>query len=127
MKYFFDNCISWRLVAALKALEVDAIALREELDEATQDLDLFEKLGGRDVVFVSVDLKQTTKKAEARILRSLNITALYFAPFWTKMKRWDQAAWLFRRWPQVDGYAKGAARGTVAEVKQNGRSLVIPK
>ena len=42
MKYFFDNAVSFRLADMLRALGVDAIALRREYAEDTKDIELFE-------------------------------------------------------------------------------------
>ena len=41
MKYFFDNNISFRYTNMLKALDVDAVALREEFSQSIQDPELF--------------------------------------------------------------------------------------
>lgn len=125
MKYFFDNCISYRLVDMLKALDVKAEALRETFASDIKDVELFEQIG-RDVVLVSTDRRQTTVAEEAKLLRKRGITAIYFGPFWANLKLWDSAVWLVRRWPTIDGFVTGAERGTVAEIKNNGKAMVIP-
>jgi hypothetical protein len=110
----------------LNALDVDATALREEFAQSITDPSLFEQLRGRSIVYVSSDIGQTTKSHEARAMREMKMTAIYIGPFWHKLKFWDQAAWLVRHWPTIDGFANGVAKGTVAELKQNGRALVLP-
>ena len=42
------------------------------------------------------------------------------------MKFWQQAEWLVKRWPTIDGFANGAAKGTFAEIKRNGKSQIFP-
>jgi len=66
VKYFFDNTISYRFAAMLRALQVDAVALREEYHEHTDDIPLFKLLRGRSIVFVTTDTSQLTREHEAR-------------------------------------------------------------
>src|SRR6187551_436399 len=106
----------------LRALEVDAVALREELAENIKDPDLLAQMQGSDRVYITADTSQTTRLAEARALKEAGITALFFGPFWSKQKRWPQAVWLLKHWPLIDGFAAGVQKGTCAEIKQNGRA-----
>ena len=106
----------------LKALEEDTVALRDEFPENIKDSDLFEKLAGRQVVFITFDKRQRTRPLEVRALRKSGITALFFGPFWDGMSFWKQAEWLIRRWPLIRGFAQGVAMGTCAEIQQNGRA-----
>jgi len=124
--YFFDNCISYRLCGMLRALGEDVESLREKYPEDIGDIPLFPELAGRpNLVFISTDTSQTTRKEEARALKQAGISALYFGPFFERMKFWDQAIWLVKRWEKIRGFSEGAARGTCAEIKQNGRALVF--
>src|SRR5262245_34387054 len=101
----------------LKALDVDAVALRELFSQSIKDPDLFKELHGSDVVYIAADRKQTTRIAEARALKDAGITALFMGPFWDRMPRWQQATWLVTKWPLIDGFAAGVAKGTCAELK----------
>jgi len=121
VKYFFDNCISHRYADMLCALDVDAKALRHEFAEDIDDISLFRELHGRDVVFVTYDSKQRTRVLEAREIKAAGITTLWIEPFWGKMKQWDQATWLVKRWPLIDAFAGSVVKGTCAIVKQNGK------
>jgi hypothetical protein len=109
----------------LAALGVDIEAIRDEFPAAVKDPVFLEKFKGRDIVFISHNTKQTTNPIESKLLKKANITTLYLAPFWSKMVFWDQAVWLVRHWPKIDGFAKGAAKGTCAEIKHNGKSLIF--
>ena len=126
MKYFFDNCISHRYADMLRALDVDVKALRQEFAEDIDDISLFRNLRGRDIVFVTYDSKQRTRILEAREIKAAGITALWLEPFWGKMKHWDQAIWLIRRWPLIDQFAGSVVKGTCATVKQNGKCKMFP-
>jgi len=123
VKYFFDNCISYRFARMLAALEeFEVVALRDKYPADIEDIELFQALSGSGYVFVTCDDRQKTREGEAKALRESGLTALWFGPFWSKKLFWDQAKWVITRWPVIDGYVKGVAPGTCAEVKENGRS-----
>ncbi|MFT5326790.1 MAG: hypothetical protein ACI8P0_004673 [Planctomycetaceae bacterium] len=123
MTFFFDNNISFRYADMLKALDVNVVALREVFPQNIKDDELLKKLASSHYVFVSGDRAMRTSTIEAPILKAARITSLYFAPFWGKLQKWDQAAWLIRRWPTIENFTQGAERGTCATVQQNGRSV----
>jgi hypothetical protein len=125
LKYLFDNNISPRLAKMLSALEVDASPLREVLDEDATDEAILEFLHSHPYVWMSGDRKQTTRPTQAKLLKAAKVTALYLGPFWSKMTGWEQAVWLMRRWEVIDGFVRGVARGTIAEIKQNGKSQIL--
>lgn len=121
MKYLFDNCISPRYAKMLQALDVDVVALRELFSANIQDEELFQRIRGSQYVFLTADTSQKTREKEARGLREAGVTALFLGPFWGRLTLWQQAGWLVNKWPTVDGFARGAEKGTCAEIKQNGR------
>ena len=125
MKYVLDNDISYKLARMLAALGVDIEPIRDEFHADVKDPVFLEQFTGRDLVFISHNTKQTTNPIESKLLKQANITVLYLAPFWSKMRFWDQAVWLVQHWPMIDGFATGAARGTCAEIKRNGKSMIF--
>jgi len=126
VKYFIDNCISFRFADMLRALEVEIVALREEFPQDMADIALFQELNGRKLAFVSTDTNQRTRVQEARALKSAGVTSLFIAPFFQKMQFWDQAAWLVRRWPDIDRFATSMELGVCAEIKHNGNAMIYP-
>lgn len=126
MKYFFDNCVSYRIAAMLRALDVDVIALREEYPVDTDDVPLFSIVASQDRVFVSTDTSQLTREHEARALKQAGITAIYFGRFYERMKLWDQAVWVLTKWRKIDDFAQNATKGTAAEIRQNGSPMIYP-
>jgi hypothetical protein len=126
VNYFFDNCISFRFARMLSALDVDAVALRDEFEQGIDDPELFARLAGRELVFVTTDRHQTTRRQEAEALKDCGVPAIFFGPFWARMQFWDQAAWLVTKWPEIDAFCASVAAGTCAEVKQNGTFMVYP-
>jgi hypothetical protein len=124
VKYFFDNCISYRYARMLSALEVfEVVALRDKFPHGIGDVELFQELKGTGFVFVTCDDRQKTREGEAKAIRDSGLTALWLGPFWSKKLFWDQAKWVINRWPVIDGYVKGVAEGTCAQVKENGKSM----
>lgn len=110
----------------MRALDVDVLALREQFPENTEDVPLFSLVAGLERVIVSTDTSQLTREHEARALRQAGITAIYFGPFYERMKLWDQAVWVLRKWQRIDEFARKANKGTVAEIKQNGSAMIYP-
>lgn len=109
----------------LRALGVHCDAQREIYPQDMKDISLFMALEGKELVYVAADLRQLTRECEAIELKRCKITGIYFAPFWSKLKFWEQAAWLVKKWPTIDGFVTGVERGTCAEIKQNGRAHLL--
>ncbi len=108
----------------LRALDVDAVALRSVMPANTRDQDFLADLRtkyGVDV-FISNNTAQRTNPIERVLLKQSGVISLYFNPFWGKLGKWPQAKWLVSHWQQIDGFAKGVAAGTCADLLQNGRS-----
>lgn len=127
MKYFFDNCISYRYARMLAALEQweEIVALRDRFDQNIGDVELFSELKGSGFVFVTFDDKQRTRMREATALREAGLTSLWFGPFWAKKSFMDQAKWIITRWPTIDGYVAGCVKGTCAEIRENGKAMAF--
>lgn len=126
MKYFLDNDISPRFALMLRALSVDIVALRDIYAQDTKDPEFLgdlKKLHGVDV-FISKDTAQRANAVEAALLKQSGVTSLHFNPFFGKLQFWAQAKWLVTHWDKIDGFARGSAMGTFADIQQNGRSRI---
>lgn len=106
----------------LRALDVDVVHTRDNDWDGLDDVELFARLAGEGFVFVTGDRRQRARQREALTIREFGITGLWFCPFWDHLKFWQQAAWLTKHWPTIDGYVSGVSQGTLSEVQQNGRS-----
>ena len=111
----------------LRALDVEVYPVREPLSADATDEAILAFLKEHPYVWISADRKQTTRPTQAALLRAAKTTALYLGPFWSKLFGWDQAVWMIRRWQLIEGFVKGTAAGTVAEIKQNGRSQILSR
>jgi hypothetical protein len=122
VKYLFDNCLSFRFAAMLRALEVETVALRELLPTGTSDVDIFHALRDSGYVFITADTSQPRREHEATALKRSGITALFLGRFWSKRTFWQQAIWLVSKWERIDGFASGVQIGTCAEIRENGKA-----
>ncbi|MEX2187271.1 MAG: DUF5615 family PIN-like protein [Pirellulales bacterium] len=122
MKYFFDNCLSYRFAAMLRALDVDAVALRDRFPAETKDVDVFRELRDSGYVFITTDARQATRDYEAKALKESGITALFFGKFWSRRTLWQQAVWLISRWERIDHFASSVQVGTCADIRENGKA-----
>jgi len=109
----------------LAALGVDAVALRTEMHQDTLDVDIFPTFKGKAVAFVTCDISQRTRKAEANALRDCGATALFLGRFWPKMTFWQQAAWLVARWERIEAFAEAVRRGTCADIQRSGKPSIF--
>jgi len=125
LKYLFDHNLSPKYPAALAALGVNAVALRDEFPQNIKDVDLLTALKSKDYVLISGDRAMTTNSVEVSVLRDAKVTCLFMGPFWDKLKLWDKAAWLVSKWPMLEAFATSASRGQCAECKQSGRWTVF--
>lgn len=110
----------------IAALDVDCIALRDELPQNTKDPDLFQflkkkKKTSKKLVFLSDDKSQLTREVEARLLKELRVTSIYFEPFWSKLRRWDQAIWLVKHWQTIEKFCESTEYGSCGRMKQRGK------
>jgi hypothetical protein len=109
------------MLAALEEFD-EVVALRDKYPEDIKDVELFRELRNLDYVFITNDARQRTRADEVRAIKEAGLTALWLGPFWRKKEFWDQAKWIIQRWRTIDGYVSGVAKGTCAEVKENGKS-----
>jgi len=127
VKYFLDNCICYKYAGMLRAIDVEIVALREHFPENIADVELLAKLKDSGYVFITADRRQQTRRQEARAIVDAGLTAVFFGPFWSKMKMWPAAAWLVNKWDAIDSFARNAKVGTCAEFNHNGKfSLFQP-
>lgn len=114
MRYYFDNNISPRYAAMLRALDVDVRAIREDFPANTLDIDFLQQL--RDCILITADRRIRTRKLEAIALRRSGISALFLGSFWAKLTVWDGAKWMVAHWPEIDRFAMTNPSGTYAEM-----------
>lgn len=106
----------------LRALDVDAVALREKERANIDDVALLRELKESGYVFITADKSQKSREYEARALIQSGVSALFLGAFWSKKTFWDQAVWLISKWKRIEAFAGSVEVGTCADVKENGRA-----
>ncbi len=119
--FFFDNDISFRVVAALRQLVNPAdghelFALRDKFPESEKDLDWIPEAGKQGWVVISKDHNQRRRAAEHRALRANNVKALYIRQSGLNAELFADAARIISCWPKIVAWGMTSAPGTLAKV-----------
>ena len=121
MTFFFDNNISPKLILILKALDVEAIHLKDEFPENTEDTVWLTHVGARGWVVVTADMAIRHRPAEYAALKATNMTVLFLKSNFLQRNKWGQAEWLIRHWPKIEEQVQRLGRGTIVTVSDRGK------
>jgi hypothetical protein len=116
VRFFFDNCISSNLTAAMGLLtashhEIEHLTKRFSADAL--DEEWLPKLAHEhDLVIVSADPTITTAKKEREIWRQSGLTSFFFGGDFSRLPIWTQVCEVVNWWPEIVREAKDAPRGT---------------
>jgi hypothetical protein len=116
VRFFFDQCVSVNLAAAMRLLnephhEIEHLTGRFSPDAL--DVDWIPVVAADpDMILVSGDPAITTSKKEREIWRSSGLTSFFFGGDFARLSRWPQVAEVVSWWPEILRQAKDAPRGT---------------
>jgi hypothetical protein len=120
VKFFFDNCISPKLTAAMQLLcaghhNVEHLTTRFAAD--TSDIDWLRALAAQlaaqpETIIISGDPAITTAKKEREVWRASSLTSFFFGGGFTERNFWVQASEVVRWWPAVVMTARDAPCGS---------------
>ena len=99
----------------------NSTALKDAYPSDTDDVVFLRDMkDGKYDVFISNNTEQRRipdeKKALQRGWRHLAV----FQSILGQDAFWDQATWIVKKWPQIEGFCRGTAKGTCADLQQNG-------
>ncbi len=118
MRYFLDNNFSPAYVQMLAAMEVDLIHLCQHfVDRAVKDIVWMPEVARLGWVAITQDRGIERRPHEAQVRRQSKLRMIYFPRAFMKMAKWDQAAFLVRKWPEIE---------VVAPTMQEGQGLLLP-
>jgi hypothetical protein len=137
VKFFFDHCVSERIVRAIACIEKlpDDPQLRLgidlQLEHATErwpngadDVDWIPIIARENQIIITTDHAQrkTRGKTQAEAVALMNYGAMgfYLSKGYVKSGRWDQVWQFFKYWPLIKEKARKANPGDVFDVAQNG-------
>lgn len=127
MRFFFDNCIAWRLADALALLTdrdgYEIIALRSRFPEDCPDEVWMQTLGreGHWIV-LSGDRKIYTNPQRRRVWESAKLTTFFLANAWMNaaFTEREKAAKLLTRWDDIVDWAGRVQSGTALNLPFRG-------
>jgi hypothetical protein len=120
--YFFDNCLSYRYAAMLRALDVEAKALREEFEESAPDEEWIPVVGQRGWVLLTGDRNIRWKPHQREILEKAKVTTFFMVKGYDNLGRWEQAAHFLKAWPNIMQMAEKKQIGRCYLVQMNGKA-----
>lgn len=121
MRFFLDNCISFRLAPALDALsEIDGhqvAALRSRFPEAMRDEDWLMALAAEgDWVVISGDFRIYKNPQRRLVWKRCRLTSFFWQPAWNKNQYWEIAWRMVRWWPKITRTASYVERGSAFSI-----------
>lgn len=122
--YFFDACISPKLVAMLVALGTDHQVLHmfsEGFDRDMKDVDLIPAVAKRGNLFVTCDNAQRRKLVEKVLREQVKISTVFLWGGFSSLMKWPQARWIINHWEQISKETCHFAAGDTFLVKQSGK------
>ncbi|HEY2295273.1 MAG TPA: hypothetical protein VGM86_31605 [Thermoanaerobaculia bacterium] len=128
MRFFFDNCIAWRIAEALAILADrdghEIVALRAKFPESCPDevwMPALGKEGGW--VVISGDRRIYTNPQRRRVWASAQLTTFFLANAWLgdSFSERQKAARLLARWDEIVDCALKVRPGTALSLPFTGR------
>jgi hypothetical protein len=91
--------------------------VRDRFRPNVLDAEWIEALGVEgDWIVISGDTRILKNPHERRVWQKAKLIGFFLAPAWLKLRMWDQAWHLVRKWPAITNQAKLAAAGSTFEV-----------
>lgn len=127
LKFIADENISPVLVHILRKLGAKAIeSIHSKPEKGFPDTDWIPLYTGRGYIIISLDRKQLRVNSIARIIAESGARMIYLPRRFADSKRWDQAQWLLKRWPQVTERAtQMSPDGEVVVFHWDGRTQTV--
>lgn len=128
MKFFFDNCVAWRVAEALALLlELDGfeiVALRSRFPENCPDEEWMAALGnegGWNVL--SGDRRIIRNPQRRQVWMESRLTTFFLAPAWSNDAFTEREKHLrfLKRWPEIVDCATKAHQGTAFLLPYSGK------
>jgi len=127
MTFFFDRCVSKKVVGALRCLGEDVIHLDEVFGDnvkvADQKWITYCKLMGWIAVTCDSWIHKNAPELEA--LREANIVSVFIAEAWNDLPRWDKAVWVIKNWPRMKKEAEHEKPGAIIHVAVQGQIDIL--
>ena len=136
MKFFFDNCVSSNLTAAMRQLNDpvhEIVHLVDRFPPDALDVDWLPKLAPEaDLVLISADPGIVSDRKEREIWRATGLTSFFLSRGYSEQPIWTQVIEVVTWWPEIVRTAKGATRGSgyllpLRGYKKGPKSIYTPR
>ncbi len=108
MTFFFDNNLSPRIVAGMKAFGEDVTHLTEHFAANTLDADWFEFIAEREMVLITKDRKIRWNPAEREAVRRHKIGAFFLGG--KDLGYWRIVVQVVRNWEKIKDHVQRTPR-----------------
>lgn len=124
MTFFFDNNLSYRLAAGLRAFGEEVWHLRDTFPPVTPDDVWLPDVGQRGWYVITRDKRISRKPAEVAALKGAGVGAFIF----TQQKDLDLWGWVetvIRRWREIQEWCRTHQRPFVTGIPERGRMTLL--
>ena len=120
MKYLFDNCISYKFARMLACLRssTKSLAPRDKFPENIADAELFRQLKKPRLRVCHERREAENQRTGSTGHQRGRFTSCLVRTFLVKEELLGPAKWIVTRWPTIDGYVQGVAKGTCAKLTE---------
>ncbi len=124
MTFFFDACLSKRIVKVLQDLDVEAIALEDEFgDSAVADTEWLRVASEKRWVVVTSDERIRRNPVEREVFEQSGLVTVFVYDGYAKQGLFQQAAWMIAHWKAIDQATARARPGTSFHANCNGKVM----
>ncbi|MBU0609205.1 MAG: hypothetical protein KKI08_15065 [Armatimonadetes bacterium] len=122
MTFFFDRCVSKKIVDALKCLGIDAIHLDSVFGRGVkvEDREWIVTCGLMGWVAITCDCWIFKNAPELEAVRRARIVSVFIAESFSNLSGWDKYLWLINNWQKITASAEGAGAGTILHMAKTG-------
>jgi hypothetical protein len=117
VRFFFDNCISSNLAAAMKLLVRPHHYIEHLTDRFPDNADIDDEdwipqvAAVRDLILVSGDPAIMSSEKEKAVWRSSGLTAFFMGGKYARSDKWPQVVEMVHWWPEIIRTAQTAPAG----------------
>jgi len=127
--FFFDNDISFRIVAALRQLvpatEHELVALRDRFPIDAKDIDWIPEVGRNGWILISKDSNQRRRESEHSALKQHQVRALYIRQSPPGAELYADAARIIKNWPKIRDWGVNAKSSALCRLTTDDRIVQL--
>jgi hypothetical protein len=122
--FFFDNCVSPKLMRAMRELDAPVRHLQEELPEGTTDEVWLPHVAAKTYHVVTTDHAIAKRPTQRKIVKDNKLICFFIAGGFERQDKWEQFRRMVGYWPTILRTARAVKHDTKAQLwflQQNGK------